>query len=90
MAVIFGIFHMTIGIIMKGTNAIYFADYPTFFFEVVAGLVILLGLFGWMDLLIFAKWFYKIDIQDDKVVPGFGVKIETDSLAPEDQYLDGT
>lgn len=27
-------------------------------FEVITGLIILLGLFGWMDLLIVAKWNY--------------------------------
>jgi len=27
--------------------------------EVVTGVLILGGLFGWMDLIIFAKWFFK-------------------------------
>jgi V-type H+-transporting ATPase subunit a len=62
LSVIFGVLHMTMGIICKGTNAIYFKDYPTFFTEVVAGLIILLAPFGWMDLLIFGKWFRTLDI----------------------------
>ena len=57
MAVIIGVFHMTKGIVIKGINCVFFGDYQVFFFEVVTGLIILLGLFGWMDVLIFAKWF---------------------------------
>ena len=32
-----------------------------FWTEVVTGLIILLGLFGWMDILIIAKWFYPME-----------------------------
>jgi V-type H+-transporting ATPase subunit a len=64
MSVIFGILHMSMGIIVKGTNTIYFKRYLEFFTEVCTGLIILLGLFGWMDALIFAKWFKFLDIND--------------------------
>jgi len=64
MSVIMGITHMTMGVCIKGLNTIYRSDYLGFFTEVVAGLVILLGLFGWMDALIIAKWFHRIDIFD--------------------------
>ena len=57
MSVIFGVFHMTIGILIKGLNTIYFGQKMKFWTEVFAGLVILLGLFGWMDSLIIAKFF---------------------------------
>ena len=67
LSVIFGVLHMTMGIICKGTNAIYFKDYPTFFTEVVAGLIILLAPFGWMDLLIFGKWFRPIDLDSPEL-----------------------
>lgn len=65
LSVIFGVLHMTMGILHKGTNTIYFRDWPSFFTEVVAGLIILLGLFGWMDLLIMAKWLHPLNIDDD-------------------------
>ena len=68
LSVIFGVLHMTMGIIHKGTNAVYFGDWPTFFTEVVAGTIILLGLFGWMDLLIIAKWLTPLDIEDQTTV----------------------
>jgi vacuolar-type H+-ATPase subunit I/STV1 len=64
MAVIMAVLHMCLGVIQKGTNTIYFGKLLEFWTEVVAGLVIFLGLFGWMDALIVAKWFYRIDIDD--------------------------
>jgi len=69
-AVIIGIAHMTMGVIIKGTNLIYHKHWSHFIFEVVTGLVILLFLFGWMDMLIFLKWFTVIDIDnpdDDRI-----------------------
>ena len=68
LSVIMGVLHMTLGVIMKGTNAIYFKRLPDLVFEVITGLIILLGLFGWMDLLIFAKWFFPLKFSDDKVI----------------------
>lgn len=61
-SVIFGVLHMLIGILIKGTNAIYFRQAVVFICEVIGGFAILFGLFGWMDLLIFFKWFYPVDI----------------------------
>jgi V-type H+-transporting ATPase subunit a len=61
LSVIMGIVHMTIGVIIKGTNTIFRRDYPSFIFEVVTGLVMLLGMFGWMNLLIYGKWFFPND-----------------------------
>jgi len=57
MAVIIGVFHMMKGICIKGINAIYFRNWIVLCFEVVTGLIILGGLFAWMDVLIFGKWF---------------------------------
>lgn len=70
LSVIFGIIHMTIGVVMKGTNNLFHKDYNSFIFEVVTGLVMLLGLFGWMDLLIYAKWFFPINFMDRTVQDG--------------------
>jgi hypothetical protein len=32
-----------------------------FWTEVVTGLIILIGLFGWMDILIFSKWTFQMN-----------------------------
>jgi V-type H+-transporting ATPase subunit a len=71
LSVIMGIAHMTIGVIIKGSNTLFHRDYPSFFFEVVAGLIMLLGLFGWMDILIFAKWFFKRNFTDYEQLTSF-------------------
>jgi vacuolar-type H+-ATPase subunit I/STV1 len=68
LAVIMGIFHMTMGILHKGTNSVFFSRWADFLTEVVAGLIILLGLFGWMDFLIFCKWFTPLNLMDKTVV----------------------
>lgn len=73
LSVIMGIIHMTIGVIIKGTNACFKRDLPTLIFEVITGLVMLLGLFGWMDLLIYAKWFFPLDFTDGATVTVDGI-----------------
>jgi len=37
--------------------------------EVIFGLIIFWGLFGWMDALIIAKWFNTINIDDTNQAP---------------------
>jgi vacuolar-type H+-ATPase subunit I/STV1 len=71
LSVIMGIVHMTIGVLMKGTNAVFRKDWPTLIFEVITGLTMLLGLFGWMDLLIFGKWFFPLNF-NSRVVQSVG------------------
>jgi len=55
-AVIFGVAHMTLGIIIKGVNAANFGRWAEFLFEFIPQLVIMLAMFGYMDLLIVLKW----------------------------------
>jgi V-type H+-transporting ATPase subunit a len=58
-SVIVGVLHMTMGIVVKGLNN--WNNRIVFYFEVIAGLFILLGLFGWMDVLIITKWLYPMN-----------------------------
>lgn len=60
-SVIIAVLHMSMGIVVKGMNAIYFDQKIVFWFEVVTGLIILNALFGWMDFLIIYKWFYQMN-----------------------------
>jgi len=86
LSVIFGVLHMTMGVVIKGTNSVYFGRWEDFIFEVCTGLIILEGLFGWMDLLIFAKWFFPLNFSDrtvDKtVVPWMLVGDQVNQKAP--------
>jgi V-type H+-transporting ATPase subunit a len=55
-AVIFAILQMSLGIIMKGFNSLYFKNMLDFIFEFIPQIILLLSLFGWMDVLIIGKW----------------------------------
>jgi len=64
MSVIFGVLHMMMGVLHKYTNAIYTKRWASLITECIGGTIILMFLFGWMDLLVFAKWLTPIDLQD--------------------------
>lgn len=64
MSVIFGVLHMMIGVLHKYTNAIYIKRWASLITECIGGTIILLFLFGWMDLLIYSKWLTNINISD--------------------------
>ena len=64
---------MSIGIVMKGTNMYFRKMWLEMFTEVVAGFFILFFLFGWMDVLIIAKWFATPDINDCETLKPVGV-----------------
>jgi V-type H+-transporting ATPase subunit a len=55
-AVIIGVVHMTSGVLLKASNAIFFRNWLDFFFEFVPQLAFLVLLFGYMDFLIIYKW----------------------------------
>jgi vacuolar-type H+-ATPase subunit I/STV1 len=55
------------GVITKGANSIFFGRWLVLFFEVITGLAIMLGLFGWMDLLIVTKWTYVMNPYDGNI-----------------------
>lgn len=60
-SVILGVTHMSMGVVTKGLNTLYFGQKMKFWTEVVTGLIILNGLFGWMDILIIIKWLYPMN-----------------------------
>ena len=55
-SVIFGVFQMVIGIILKGFNAIHEREFSEFIFIFFPQLIMMLVMFGYMDFLIFVKW----------------------------------
>jgi V-type H+-transporting ATPase subunit a len=56
MAVIIGVAHMTLGLLQKGLNAIYFKSKLDFIHEFVPQFLMLFCMFGYMDILIVKKW----------------------------------
>lgn len=55
-AVIIGVAQMALGVTMKGFNAIQQGATVDFIFEFIPQIIFLLGLFGFMDVLIIVKW----------------------------------
>ena len=55
-SVILAIAHMSLGIVQKAFNAIYFKDMPKLLHEFLPQLILLLVIFGYMDVLIIIKW----------------------------------
>lgn len=55
-SVILGVMQMSLGICMKALNASYFKNKLDFFFEFVPQIILMIVLFGYMDLLIICKW----------------------------------
>lgn len=60
-SVILAILQMTLGIFVKAINSSYRKDWIEFFFEFLPMVTLLLVLFGWMDVLIIAKWLHNFD-----------------------------
>lgn len=56
LSVIFGVAQMTLGVLLKGSNSIFFKRGADFIHEFVPQLILLICLFGYMDLLIVIKW----------------------------------
>jgi V-type H+-transporting ATPase subunit a len=52
---------MSLGILMKAANSIYFRKFIDFFFEFIPQIVLMLALFGYMDMLIIIKWLTDYD-----------------------------
>lgn len=63
-SVILGILQMSMGICMKGFNAAYFKKPIDFIFEFIPQIVLILALFGWMDILIIGKWLTTKDLNN--------------------------
>ena len=55
-SVILGVSQMLMGTTLKGLNAIYFKRWAEFFFDVCTQFVLLVVLFGFMDIMIVTKW----------------------------------
>jgi V-type H+-transporting ATPase subunit a len=56
LSVIFGVTHMIWGILLKGSNEIYFGNGVNFIFEFFPQLIFMTLLFGYMISMIFIKW----------------------------------
>lgn len=56
LSVILGVAQMSLGILMKGANALHEASFIDFVFEFIPQITLMMCLFGYMDTLIVVKW----------------------------------
>jgi len=56
MSVILGVSQMLLGTCLKGFNAVYFGRYVELVFVVITQILLMLALFGFMNMLIVVKW----------------------------------
>ncbi len=69
LAVIFAVIQMSMGIIMKGLNALHFRNKLDFLYEFIPQFILLFALFGWMDILILGKWAQHKNVDNVFVTP---------------------
>lgn len=74
-AVILGVMQMSLGIVMKAFNNIHFGKMIDFFFEFIPQILLLIVLFGWMDMLIVVKWLRYMTIDNPNNDPIMREKI---------------
>lgn len=55
-SVIVGVIHMTLGIFLKGLNALHYGNCIDFLFEFVPQLIFMVAFFGYMNYMIIIKW----------------------------------
>mmetsp|Transcript_21917 Transcript_21917/g.16262 ORF Transcript_21917/g.16262 Transcript_21917/m.16262 type:complete len:87 (+) Transcript_21917:376-636(+) len=60
---------MAMGVCMKAFNTIYFGHYSDFVLEFCLQIIMLLAMFGFMDLLIIVKWLTNWPAMTDGVPP---------------------
>ena len=70
-AVIFGITQMILGVVLKFMNCVYRRNWVDFWCEAVPQMIFMLTFFGWMIVLIVAKWLVNWDQRMADNVPHF-------------------
>lgn len=65
LSVIIAILHMSFGIFLKATNALYFRKTLDFVFEFIPQFIFMVLLFGYMDFLIIFKWLKPWTVMHD-------------------------
>jgi V-type H+-transporting ATPase subunit a len=61
LSVLFGVLQMTVGVLLKWSNAVFENNWVDFVFECIPQMIFMLCFFGWMDFMILFKWTNHID-----------------------------
>jgi V-type H+-transporting ATPase subunit a len=65
MAIILGVLHMTLGVILKAFNMIHFGDRLSLYCESVPEVLLFMSIFGYLCILIFIKWGTNWNVGED-------------------------
>ncbi|CAE7329849.1 ATP6V0A4 [Symbiodinium pilosum] len=61
LSVLFGVLQMTVGLILRWSNAFYEKNMTDFVCECIPMMIFMLCFFGWMDFMILYKWVHPVD-----------------------------
>lgn len=61
LSVLFGVLQMTVGLVLRWSNAFYEKNMTDFLCECIPMMIFMLCFFGWMDCMILYKWVHPID-----------------------------
>jgi len=61
LSVLFGVLQMTVGVVLRWSNAFFEKNLTDFICECVPMMIFLMCFFGWMDVMILYKWTHPID-----------------------------
>mmetsp|Transcript_95605 Transcript_95605/g.227736 ORF Transcript_95605/g.227736 Transcript_95605/m.227736 type:complete len:802 (+) Transcript_95605:65-2470(+) len=61
LSVLFGVLQMTVGLLLRWSNAFFEKSVTNFFCECIPMMIFMLCFFGWMDVMILYKWVHPID-----------------------------
>jgi V-type H+-transporting ATPase subunit a len=61
LSVLFGVLQMTLGLVLRFMNAVFFKSKIDFFCECIPCLIFMVCFFGWMDFMILYKWTHAMD-----------------------------
>ena len=82
-SVIIGVFHMLLGIFLKGLNDNYFHNYNGIIFEFIPQFIFMTVLFGYMVVMIFIKWstyFYDTSLAPSLITHLINIAIKGGSV----------
>ena len=93
-SVIIGVSQMLVGVIIKGINTVYFKNSIDFYCEFIPQLILLVGFFGYMNLMIIIKWLIDWELIGQEapsiITLLIGIPLNGSDPGPVPLYGDGT
>lgn len=88
-SIVYGVIQMTGGILIKGSNSLYFKNLPEFFTEFIPQLLFMVCTFGYMVVCIFIKWCTDYSRDPSKAPSIIALFINLVGAVDQPLYADG-